>query len=317
MPKLKKVLSAFMAIWLCVMLVTFTYTWVSRNWTPSIKSTNMSIASSGALVISLSGDDVFTEVSLNDVIGIEEKDSFVFRQVSSVDGKTFFWKDFSPTLNDLPAEFYKIDAVDTHKKDFIDARFCLTLEDGLEDSKYVFIHPETFIKCVKDTAGELSPDAAKAIRISLTYDKEVGSGAERKLVSETVILGNLEDNNDVINADQGANNTSYMAVATTAHGKQDTDPTALDYQLVYGLQYFNCGRLSFDAEAEDQSVNYNFVRDESKALFSIAPGEKKWIDMRIWLEGQDDNCIKEIAGDDFNMVLKFDSAFVQAPNSGN
>jgi hypothetical protein len=81
----------------------------------------MSIASSGALVISLSGDDIFTEVSLNDVIGIAERDSFVFRQVSSVDGKNFFWKDFSPTLNDKPAEFFRIDAGDTHKRDYIDA----------------------------------------------------------------------------------------------------------------------------------------------------------------------------------------------------
>ena len=32
--------------------------------------------------------------------------------------------------------------------------------------------------------------------------------------------------------------------------------------------------------------------------------------MKIWLEGQDLNCEKEIAGNEFQMVLKFDSVFV-------
>ena len=57
--------------------------------------------------------------------------------------------------------------------------------------------------------------------------------------------------------------------------------------------------------------NYNFKRDESKALFTLNPGEQKWVTMRIWLEGQDENCVKEIAGEKFDLVLKFDSAFVE------
>ena len=55
MPKFRRALSAVLAVWLCVMLIAFTYTWVSRNWTPSIKSDDINIASSGALVISILG----------------------------------------------------------------------------------------------------------------------------------------------------------------------------------------------------------------------------------------------------------------------
>ena len=106
MPKFRRGLSIFLIIWLCVMLITFTYTWVSRNKTPSIKSDDIDIASAGALIIRILPDTapVYDEVSLNDVVGL---DSFTFKQVSSQDGVNFFWKDFTPTIGDTgePAVF--------------------------------------------------------------------------------------------------------------------------------------------------------------------------------------------------------------------
>lgn len=312
MPKLKKILSAFLALWLCVMLVTFTYTWVSRNWTPSINSENMSIATAGALVISLTGDESYTEVSLNDIIGLETSDAFVFRQVSSQDGMNFFWKDFSPTLKEQPAVFYKIDSSDSHKKDYIDTKFCLKLDDSLKGAKYVFIHPETMIECVEEPADGLY--ASNAMRISLSYEKEVTTAAGTETIKETVILGNLEDNEGVVNADNANTSSLYTGVLNTANGKNELDATAVGHQTVYGLEYFNCGRSFFDPtlKGEDQSANYNFIKDPSKALFKIEPGELVWVEMRIWLEGQDENCVKEIAGDKFDMVLKFDSVMVES-----
>lgn len=313
MPKHRRLISAVMAVWLCVMLVAFTYTWVSRNWTPSIKSDDINIASSGALVISILSDTsaVHTEVSLNDVVGLEVDRGFVFKQVSSQDGINFFWKDFSPTVSgDNPALFHKIDSTDIHKKDYVDTRFCLKLDDSLTQSKYIFIHPETVINYIKDNIND--PDVSKAIRISLTYTKDIVTESGTQQVTETVILGNLEDNQDVINAREDLEaNDQYMAVMSDADGKTDEAGSgALGHQVVYGLQYFNCGRTSFNQDDPFHESNYNFTRDESKALFTLAPGELKWIDMRIWLEGQDENCVQEIAGEQFDLVLKFDSAFV-------
>ncbi len=311
MPKLKKALSAFMAVWLCVMLVTFTYTWVSRNWTPSINSNNMSIATAGALLISISGDDVYSEVSLNDIIGIDADSSFVFRQVSSQDGANFYWKDFSPTLTDEPALFYKVDSNDTHKKDYIDTRFCLKLDDSLKDSKYIFIHPETMIKFAEDELADRNVKVENAMRIALTYEKEILVSGVPQLVSETVILGNLEDNEGSVNTKEAAaGNDAYRAVSSGLQsGTVENDPAALAYQPVYGLQYFNCGRAYYDWD-NDYTNDYDFIRDPDKALFVLKPGEMKWIDMKIWLEGQDLNCEKEIAGNEFQMVMKFDSVFV-------
>jgi hypothetical protein len=313
MPKLRRVISAVLALWLCVMLVAFTYTWVSRNWTPSIQGKDIEIATAGALVIKVLGDSsaVHTEVSLNEVCGLEVDNGFVFKQVSSQDGINFFWKDFSPTVSgDFPAVFYKVTNTDAHKKDYIDTKFCLQLDDALTSPKYIFIHPETVIDYVLENVE--GPDVAKAIRISLTYEKEITTETGKQTITETIILGHLDDNEEVINAQNGTvTNDSYKAVMSDADTKTDDDPTALGHQVVYGLQYFNCGRTSFNMDKPFQESNYNFVRDPERALFTLNPGELKWVDMRIWLEGQDDNCVKEIAGEKFDLVLKFDSAFVE------
>jgi hypothetical protein len=123
----------------------------------------------------------------------------------------------------------------------------------------------------------------------------------------------LDDNDDVVNAaDDVQTNDAYMAVLSDADGKTDAaDSGALGHQVVYGLQYFDCGRITFDMDDPFNEANYSFKRDPSKALFTLEPGELKWVEMRIWLEGQDGNCVKEIAGEKFDLVLKFDSAFVE------
>jgi len=271
MPKHRRLLSAILLVWLCVILVAFTYTWVSRNWTPSIKSDDINIASSGALVISVLSDTsaVHTEVSLNEVVGLEVDGSVTFKQVSSQDGVNFFWKDFSPTVTgEDPALFHKITGSDVHKKDYIDAKFCLKLDDSLTTSKYIFIHPETVINYIKDNIDD--PDVSKAIRISLTYDKDIVTDAGTQTVTETVILANLDDNDSAINANDDAQlNDLYKAVLSDADGKTDeADSGALGYQVVYGLQYFDCGRTSFNMDEPFHESNYNFNRDESKALFT-------------------------------------------------
>lgn len=315
MPKLRRVLSVTLAVWLCLMLIAFTYTWVSRNWTPSIKSEDINIASSGALVISILSDTsaVHTEVSLNDVVGLEVDNAFVFKQVSSQDGVNFFWKDFSPTLgnSDEPAVFHKITESDLHRKDYIDTRFCLKLDDSLTKSKYIFIHPETVINYIKENAND--PALNKAIRISLTYDEEIVTASGTQTVTETVILGDLDNDGGIVNSrNDTVGNELYKAVLSNADGKTDADDSdALGYQTVYDLQYFNCGRTSFNMYDPFAESNYNFKRDGNKALFTLNPGEQKWVRLRIWLEGQDQNCVKEIAGEKFNLVLKFDSAFVE------
>ena len=302
MPKLRRLLSVFLALWLCVMLVAFTYTWVSRNWAPSIKSDEIDIASAGALIISVMGDDSHTEVLLNDIVNIPLEDSFTFRQVSSQDGKTFFRKDFFPTLQGLPAKFEKVEYLAGQKNDYIEAEFCLKLDKDIPDSKYIFIHPDTAIEY---KYGNQIRDLNKAIRISLTFTPKNGQ-------ETTIILADLDDLGESDPGLGGGKTEEYQAVLKDANGKTDEeDSGALGNLTVYDLHYFDCGRTSFDTEDKWSAFNYDyFTRNGDRALFTMTPGDTVWVTMRIWLEGQDANCEKEIAGETFNMTLKFDSAYV-------
>ncbi|MBQ6855610.1 MAG: hypothetical protein IJO13_00745 [Lachnospiraceae bacterium] len=303
MPKHRRLLSAILAVWLCMMLIAFTYTWVSRNWTPSIKGEDLDIASAGALVISVFGDDSHEELTLNDFINVDE--SFTFRQVSSLDGADhFFWKDFSPQLTDetAPALFRRVGIEgDNHDDDYLYARFCLKLDETLEDSKYIFIHPETII----NYDGDCIWDVNKAMRISLTWEIDGKT--------TTVILADVDDDNGYGGTMRTADE-NYKAVANlTGNFFSETAPGAVDYQTVYDLHYFDCGRTGFDfsEEAKNSDINYTgFNKDANRTLFTMEPGDTVWIDMRIWLEGEDPNCQKEIAGEDFDMILKFDSVYV-------
>lgn len=287
MQRFKKILSVVSVVWAVLLLIAFTYTWVARNWTPSFQQNEIKISTSGALVISLTGDDNHDVVSLNEVVGL---DSFVFKQVSSQDGETFFWKDFTPTLNDEPAIYKKV--TDLQKENYIDTKFAIKLDDSLTTPKYIFIHPDSFLN--SENFG-ISSDVAKAIRISLQYE-DIDENGQPKTYS--YILGKTTDGIDI--------DYSTFAVLPDADGKNDEDITATNQQTVYSLDYFNAGWDNYTTGQTD----HNFEVDPSRVLFQLNPGGIRWINMRIWLEGADENCINEIAGQSFDMVLKFDSISV-------
>lgn len=280
-------MSVVSVVWAFFLLIAFTFTWVARNWTPSFEQNQIQISTSGALVISLTGDDNHDVVSLNEVVGLE---SFVFKQVSSQDGETFFWKDFTPTLNDEPAVYKKV--TDLQKENYIDTKFALKLDDSLSEPKYIFIHPDSML--YSENFG-ISSDVAKAIRISLYYEDIDENGQP---VTYSYILGKTPDGLDI--------DYSTLAVLPDADGKNDKDITATNQQTVYNIDYFNAG---WDNYTKGQ-LEHNFTVDPARTLFKLNPGGIRWVNMRIWLEGADENCINEIAGQSFDMILKFDSVSV-------
>jgi len=289
MSKAKKILTAVTALWLCLLLVVLTYAWVVRNWTPSIEQEDMQINKAGALVISMNGDDNYETISLNKVVGIE---SFIFKQVSSQNGQSFMWLDFVPTLNQQPAVYAKV--TDAQKSNYIETQFALKLDDTLTTDRYVFIHPDSFLSDTTDV------HVSDAIRIALDYTVTEADGSETNRV---YILGNTPQGQDT--------DYSTLAVLPDADGKVKDDPTAVSQQKVHSFNYFNGGRTTaFDSDNPANPENYNFTPDPGKMLFTLKPGELKWITLRIWLEGADQYCVNEIAGQYFDMSLKFDSISV-------
>ena len=290
MSKTRKILTVITAFWLCILLVFFTYAWVVRNWTPNIQQDNLQINKAGALVISLAGDDNYDTIPLNKVVGL---DSFVFKQISSQNGQNFAWLDFSPTFNNQSPAVYRA-ATDAQKNYYIEKEFAIKLDDALTQDKYVFLHPDCYIR---DDTGV---NVADAIRIALDYDVTEADGS---VTNVTHILGNTPEGQDT--------DFSTSAVLADADGKTQDDPTAVSQQKVCSFACFNGGRTAaFDSANPQNPENYNFTPDPDKVLFTLKPGELKWITMRIWLEGADENCVNEIAGQYFDFNLKFDSVYV-------
>ena len=273
MSKTKKILSSMTIVWLCLLLVVFTYSWVLRNRTPVISQDDLQISSAGALVINLMGDGNYDSVDLNKVTGHK---SFVFKQVSSLNGKNFLRLDFTPTIEGKSAVYEYIDENNSHKEDYIDARFALKLDDSLKCAKYVYLHEDCMISDNNDAV-----DVDKAIRIALDYDVKI-SDTEKE--NHTYIFGVTEN---------GALEKYGEAVKPDSGGLEETDVGAVGQQTVYSFAKFN-GLTDGKPDPE-------------KCLFRIEPGEIMWINLRIWLEGADENCRDELAGESFNLTLKFDS----------
>lgn len=292
MKKTKKLLPILSAAWIIILLIVFSYSWVARNWTPSLSEDQISIASTGALLIGLSDDSTYNSVSLNQIVGV---DSFTFKQVSSVDGKTFHTVNFVPALQNKPPVFTDDDV----KGRYIDVNFYLksqvSNDNALNKSKYVFIHPDTEIV---DT--ETGQEISKAIRMAITID-----GVNN---NNPFILGRTDD---------GINTIDYTTWAAKSDAQDKPlyvdyptnlayNPDATALQTVYSLHYFNGGRTTYDND-DNPEDDYDFTIDTSRVLLTIAPGEIRQVNLRIWLEGGDEHCIDGIAGKSFSIVLKFDS----------
>ena len=142
--KTKIALISLSLAWLVSVASVATYSWIARNWTPKVEYTDISIATSGALVISIDDKtgDVYNEVNLNKFFGIN---SYTLKQVSSSNGRNFVGADFSPVISggnpiyseDVSGKYIELDF-------FLKAQ---PYEDPtITNTKQVYLHPETTIE---------------------------------------------------------------------------------------------------------------------------------------------------------------------------
>lgn len=301
MKNTKRVLCIITIVWVLVLATMFSNAWIARNWTPSISQQNITIASSSALLISLSenGNDFTQSVNLNSIFA---NDSFTLKQISSSDGRSFHTVNYLPTLNGgVPVFTNDVQFVEGR---YIDFTFYLKRQTSnnpeLATNKLVFIHPESFIKSVTDENGN---DISKAIRVAITVDNNA-----------PIILANCDDVYDGFRNTNAANPNAngqdlyrdYLNNDFTYNGN------AVATQTAYSLLYYHGGRTSFDNDG-DPTNDYEFTPNESRAVVRMQAGQTCKINLKIWLEGGDDTCTEGIAGKVFDFLLKFDS--VDLPNA--
>lgn len=272
--KLKFILEMIVLLSIVAIISLVSYSWFKNKDNPIISANNIKVSAADGLVIKLTPDTVGrTEVSLNQVItGFDE---FILKQVSSVDGVNFYKIDFGQGLAVEDPEFVKLSSTYNMNEDgYISYTFFLTTETF---AKHVYLHKDTII----------SGDAANAMRISMKITDSNG------VVSYYIFGTEAED---------GIYN-DYTTKAVAAEGKfnfYDIDPSLVQNQTVRLFSYRDGGR----GDSDDDEIDLN------KILATIPAHESIEIQLKIWLEGGDDDCDTTIAGSKLDTVIKFGSANV-------
>lgn len=295
MKKKNAVLASLMTVWMFLLLVATSYAWISRTWTPSIKEDQISISTTGALVISLAPDKdsaKYNTINLNTLLGDDSfVDTFSFKQVSTIDAKTFHTVDFSPLLQGKSPVFTN----ENVRERYIDVTFYLQIQESndtsLQFSKYIFIHSDSVISDV--TQGKY---ASEAIRIAITVndgDTHILCNAASRTATKNTNAALSDANGKTV-----YKVNSNGAVVNDANGKPIYNSEAVSTQLAKDLHYFNGGRtLSTDTNPVDSKLT----------LAEVGSGSTTKINMKIWLEGGDEKCVEAIAGQAIKLILKFDS----------
>lgn len=288
--KLRKSILLFSLVWSVLLLVGVTYSWIARSWTPQVEYPKVSIATTGALIISFEeeiGDAVYNEVKVNELLGLEQ---FALKQVSSLDGKYFVSANFNPILDgEVPIYDNNVNGK------YVETEFWIKTQYESDDElsgkrKKVYIHEDSKIEFLDENGNDLL-NVRYTIRISIELlninnnepyifcaNRGTDDGKEDGIYDETLFAAKLD------------------AVGKNIY-KNYPDDTSLvteniSEQICYDLNYF-------DGTSDD------------RVLFTIDPASNQKVVVRIWLEGCDEYCVNEIAGKNLSILLKFDSEEIE------
>jgi len=295
--KKKKIIMILSLIWSLSLFSVATYAWVARNWTPELEYSEVTIATSGALVISIDdkptdNETTYNEINLNSLTNTE---SFALKQVSSADGKSFVGANFNPVLdNGVP--IYDTEVAGK----YIETEFWLKAQSytnsTLENVKDIYLHKDTDITYTSTGDGDTSENLEYAIRVSIelpgVYAKPIILCKDRTAIAST--------EEEVKEAEAGEYQ-SLSAASTDSVGENVYEDYKNDKNSL------NTEVLTTQLARDFESYTYNYETQTGNKLFTISSYVTQKVIVRIWLEGCDKHCISDIAGKTFSLTLKFDS----------
>ncbi len=271
-----RVLRVIILLNIAIIFMYVSYAWFSDKTNPTITQDNMKVTSAEGLVIKLSPDsEARTVVGLNEILS--DYDNFALKQMSSADGINFYTIDFGAGLAHSAPQFVKIPIqsnglIDQDEYGIIDYNFYLATED---QAKHVYLHRDTNFEGL----------ASDSIRLAITVD----DGNEKRVY----IFGDIREN-----AIDGY--TTKAVIQEGIFNYSSIDSSFTSNQLVYAYEDYNGGRGSDD----------NDPIDLTKILFTIDANSTKLVNVKIWLEGGDEDCDTSISDTLVNALIKFGSANV-------
>lgn len=266
-------------IQIILILVFSSFAWFSDKSSPSLEASQMQIATAEGLVIILAPDSSQrTEVNLTQILNNLEP--FLLKQVSSQDGIDFFRIDYGQGLSKQDPAYVSIPyqasgTIDMDTYGMLDFDFYLQNSDF---DKYIYLHNETgFFGTGKD-----------ALRFSISFIMQSGT--------TSYIFG--EDKED------GSPTYPYVthAVYDTGVFVYGTNPTSL---------VGNQDVLAYTDKDGGRWLSDTLSPDISKMLITIPAQTRLMVNVKVWLEGGDPDCISSIGGNTLQGVIKLGSVDVR------
>ena len=271
-----RIAKIFVLINITLIFLYATYAWFSDKTNPTITENDLKVTSAEGLVIKLSPDsEARTVVGLNEIFSDFSK--FALKQASSVDGINFYTIDFGAGLAHSAPKFVKIPVqsnglFNQDEYGLIDYNFYLETE---EQAKHVYLHKDTVFNGI----------ASNAIRLAIT----IQDGENKKIF----IFGDTREN-----AIDGYSTKAIKKAGIFSYN--NIDPSYTDNQDVYAYEDYNGGR----------GVNDNDPIDLTKILFTMEAHSSRVVNVKIWLEGGDEDCDTSISDTTIDALIKFGSANV-------
>ena len=305
-----KILKHLTLLTVTVMLFTYvSYSWIRREWTPSIEQTNIKIVTSGALVFQMGeGSGYSDSETINEILGI---DDFELKPVSNCTGESddFFALNFNDEMGWEKYEHLSLanypDYTTMGKANgYLEFNFVLYApgEDGI--LRYVYLD-EAY---VKDSNTENSY-YSECIRVSIT----------NKTTNETWMFG-MGDSTGKTAITNDKSSGGYVANGALYY--KTYDPTSEANSIPATTIIYKDGNNKKDTGISlEETQNYigfsekngktNGKFDTEKALFTLDSGNSTkgvTIVVRVWLEGADPKCQpKDILEPEIDLKLKFSS----------
>ena len=280
----KRILTVLTLIQIIVILSMSSYSWFADKSNPTITENAIRVTSADGLAIKLQPDsEARMAVNLNEII--DQYEQFELKQVSSADAVNFYYIDFGQGLGQSAPQFVEVlpnpdGSIDMVKYGFISYDFYLQTENF---AKHVYLH--------KDTAFTGTASTALRVAVSITQ----GETTTRRIFGDTV--------------EDGTGTYPYLTQAIIRDGEfdyYDIDPTFISTQTVNLLSSRNGGRGTSDDD----------VVDQGKLLVNIPANSQVKVNVKVWLEGGDEDCTPLISSSNIDLAIKFGSAniLLDAPN---
>ncbi len=340
-----KIAMSCISIAMCIVtLFSFSFSWIKRDWSPTVEQEGITITATSALSLILNGESRET-IKLEEVLGVKDVN---LRQISNATGESddfFYLESDGQIKNSIIHRVTKSDeeANDntfSQKHGYVEFKFMITGKAaGSNVTQKVFLSQSSHLQ-----APTLTIDAAEAesvVRAAIEKDEKYMAGAEE--VTRDDLASATSDNyvawvKEAYDARYERLLQAIRISITTSGIKEDGEEDASIYKtigLIGGVHEANFTHkgldpdnadgkklymgdninnelvVSYDAKETDKEKrtfqNFNEFVENGATILEMKPNTIHYITIRVWLEGTDDACTEDIAGLKFDLLLQFAS----------